>query len=85
MLKTTDAREPHNFGVRCRPRFNRTTIWRIAQHSVNALRVATTDIVAKESAQVILIEHVDVIDEFSLTRSYPAASIWRGMCGVRRR
>ena len=40
---------------------------------MNALRVVVTDVVAEKAAQVILIEHDEVIDDFSLARSsHPA-------------
>jgi hypothetical protein len=53
---------------------------------VNTFRVVVADIVAKESAQVILIEHDDVINDFSLARSHPAfgRSVlpWTVKCGA---
>ncbi len=66
MVKTTDARESHNSGVCRRPRFKGTTIRRILKHRVNTFRVVVGDVVSKESAQMILIEHNDVVDDLSL-------------------
>ncbi len=39
---------------------------------MNTFRVVVADIVAKESVQVILIEHDDVINDFSLAQPHPA-------------
>ncbi len=66
MVKTTDARESHYFGICRRPSLKGTTIRRISEHRVNTLCVVVPEIVSKESAQMMLIEHDDVIDDFSL-------------------
>ncbi len=72
MVKTTDARESHYFGVRRRSSFNGATIRRISKDSVNTFGVVVADIVAKKSTQVIFIDRDDVIDDFPLARAHPA-------------
>ena len=72
MLEATDAPSSHDLRIGRRPNFNGATLRRISEYSVNTLRVVVTDIVAEESAQVLLIEHNHVIDDFSLARSHPA-------------
>ncbi len=66
MVKAADTRQPHYLCARRRSSFNGTPLRCISNHSVNTLRIVVGDIVAEESAQVVLIEYDHVIDDLSL-------------------
>jgi hypothetical protein len=44
MVKTANARDPHDFGVFRRSRFYRSTYWCIADRSVDSLVVVVVDV-----------------------------------------
>ena len=64
MVKATDTRQSDHLCVRRWSRLNGALLRRISNHSVNTLRVVVGDIVAEQSAQMVLIEYNHGIEGF---------------------
>ncbi len=67
MMETANTTKSHDLRFLIWTRFNLASLGRIFKTRVDAIRLAVTDIVAKEPAQVVLVEDDHVIDELSLT------------------
>ncbi len=65
-MKAADPGQPHNFRVWRWATLSRSALWRILEARVDSVCVVVADVDSEEPAQMLLVEHDHMIDEFAL-------------------